>query len=177
MPGGRWAWAGLALLLAGCREKVATGPEQILPNQIVEGIVLHETDSGRRLYTLEAERALVYDAAHRVEVVRPHVTFYDEAGAVFSYLDAMEGVILSRTEDLVARRNVVVRTADSTVLRTDSLVWSNARRIVLTDASVDISTPEGEVHGQGLVSDAGLNRIEIRSEVHGRSDYDFGTGQ
>jgi len=166
------ALAAGVLVFACSEQAVPTEPIE-LPSQVVEGFVLHENASGERLYTLEAETAYVYDPEERVEVLRPNVRFYDAKGEVHATLVAERGSILSRTEDLVARGSVVVRTADSTVLRTDSLVWRNPVRLVRTDAWVEIETPKGRVEGQGLVSDAGLTRIEILSEVTGTSDYEF----
>lgn len=161
------------LIAAGCRGEPPVEPGGELPNQVIEMFALHETNSAGQLYMLEAETAYVHDSDQRVEVVRPQVTFYNEEGGVHSVLIADRGTIQSRTEDLVARGNVTVRTEDGTLLRTDSLVWSNGPRIVHTDAPVDISSRDGEIHGQGLVSDAGLSRIQIKSEVRGTSSYDF----
>jgi LPS export ABC transporter protein LptC len=163
-------------LAAGCKEKPVPASTQTLPNQVIEQFTLHESASGERLYSLEAQQALVYDADQRVEVVRLHVRFYDEGGAVSSVLDADSGTIY-RSENLVARGAVSVRTADSTVLLTDSLAWNNPAQQVRTDAPVEISTPKGRVSGRGLVSDAALSHIEIQSEVTGTSDYDFETGR
>ncbi|MBM3332419.1 LPS export ABC transporter periplasmic protein LptC, partial [candidate division WOR-3 bacterium] len=147
------------------------------PNQEVDAFTLHESSSGKRLYTLEAQRAYVYDPASRVDVSDLRVLFYDEVGGVNSTLVAEEGSIYSKNEDLVARGQVVVRTSDSTVLKTDSLAWSNQRRLVRTDADLVIETPRGRVEGKGLVSDAGLTKIDILSPVQGTSDYDFETGK
>ncbi|UCG44195.1 MAG: LPS export ABC transporter periplasmic protein LptC [candidate division WOR-3 bacterium] len=161
------------LLLGGCGEEQNESGTTVLPSQIVEGFVLHESSSGTRLYTLEAETAYVYDAEARVDVFMPRVTFYDREGAVHATLDADRGAIFSETDDLVARGNVLVETRDSTRLRTDSLTWNNREQLVRTDAHVVIQTPKGKVEGIGLVSDAGLERIEILSEVTGRSEYRF----
>jgi LPS export ABC transporter protein LptC len=167
----------LLLLVAGCRDKEMVGPAPTLPDQVIEAFTLHESSSGERLYTLEAQRAYVYDAAQRVDVTGLRVLFYDDAGGVHSTLVADEGSIYQKNEDLVARRNVVVRTADSTVLRTDSLGWSNLMQVVRTDADVVIETPRGRIQGKGLASDAGLERVDILSPVKGSSDYDFETGE
>jgi LPS export ABC transporter protein LptC len=164
-------------MLAGCRDKPVCGPNPVLPNQIVEAFTLHESSSGKRQYTLEAQKAYVYDPAQRVDVTGLRVLFYDEAGGINSTLVADEGSIYSRYEDLVARGHVVVRTSDSTLLMTDSLSWSNQKRLVRTDAELVIETPKGRIQGKGLISDAGLNRIDILSPVEGTSDYDFETGQ
>ena len=165
------------LLLASCDDKPVCGPNPVLPNQVVEAFTLHESSSGRRLYTLEAQKAYVYDPAQRVEVTGLRVLFYDEVGGINSTLVADEGSIYSKNEDLVARGHVIVRTSDSTMLSTDSLAWSNLRQLVRTDADLVIETPKGRVQGKGLVSDAGLTKIDILSPVQGTSDYDFETGE
>ncbi len=164
----------VAIVLAmGCREGQTEPETSQLPDQVVEGFTLHESASGERLYTLEAETAYVYESQQRIDVCLPVVYFYDEDGQVHATLEADQGAIYSRTDDLVARGDVFVQTADSTLLWTDSLCWSNRTRQVKTDARVEIETPRGWVAGQGLISDAGLNKIEIQSEVEGTSEYRF----
>ncbi len=171
-------YASCIMLVAGvvgCREDQPASSPTALPSQVVEGFVLHESSSGERLYSLEAETAYVFEAEERIDVSGPRVRFYDEEGLVHATLVADRGLILSRTNDLVALGNVLVETADSTKLTTDSLCWNNSTRIVRTDAHVEIETPNGRIAGKGLISDAALSRIEILSEVEGTSDYEFGT--
>lgn len=177
--GGRAAFCTLVAMLAmllACNDKPVCGPNPVLPNQEIDGFTLHESSSGKRLYTLEAQKAYVYDPAQRVDVIGLRVLFYDEVGGITSTLVSDEGSIYSRNEDLVARGHVVVRTSDSTLLETDSLAWSNQRRLVRTDADLVIGTPKGRIEGKGLVSDAGLTKIDILSPVQGTSEYDFETG-
>lgn len=175
--GWRW-WSGLVsqvifLLGSGCHnEKVATVSGN-LPDQVVVEFRLDESTSGQRLYTLVADEAVVFDAEGRIDVRQPRITFYNERGDVHSILSARAGAIFTKTEDLVAWGEVVVRTADSTVLITDSLAWSNRHRVVRTDAPVVIETTRGRVMGQGLIADAGLTKIEFLSEVRGSSSYEW----
>ncbi|MFO7638032.1 MAG: LPS export ABC transporter periplasmic protein LptC [bacterium] len=163
-------------LFVGCRESDPVVESGARPDQIIEGFTMHESASGERLYKLEADTAYVFERDGYVDVARLVVTFYSENGEVHARLVADEGTLQSRTNDLVARGNIVVRTADSTLLRTDSLGWNNDVRLVRTDAPVEILTPRGDVRGQGLVADAGLTRIQIQSEVTGKADYRFETG-
>lgn len=172
----RMLYAACCMLLA-CREEPVCGPNPVLPSQEIDGFTLHESSSGKRLYTLDAQKAYVYDPVQRVDVTGLRVLFYDEVGGITSTLVADEGSIFSKNEDLVARGHVIVRTSDSTNLTTDSLSWSNQGRLVRTDADIVIETPKGRIEGKGLVSDAGLNKIDILSPVHGTSDYDFETGK
>jgi LPS export ABC transporter protein LptC len=169
--------AACCCVLLACHDKPVCGPNPVPPNQVVEAFTLHESSSGKRLYTLEAQKAYVYDPVQRVDVLGLRVLFYDEVGGVNSTLVADEGSIYSKNENLVARGHVIVRTADSTMLATDSLAWSNQRRLVRTDAELVIETPKGRIEGKGLVSDAGLTKIDILSPVQGTSDYGFETGK
>ncbi|MCR4424436.1 MAG: LPS export ABC transporter periplasmic protein LptC [candidate division WOR-3 bacterium] len=161
------------LVISQCKDASIPSPGENLPDQVVYGFVLHESASGKRLYTLNAAEAVVREPEGRIDVKSPIVTFYDEGGGVYSTLRAELGVILTRNEDLIARGNVVVQTAESTRLYTDSLVWNNTRKVVLTDAGVTIESPKGRIVGQGLIADAALNKIEIVSEVRGSSSYEF----
>lgn len=169
------AYVFFIFILLGVRCKEGSMPDvsEGLPDQIVHEFVLQESASGRRLYRLTAIEAVVLEREGRIDVKSPEVVFYDDGGAVYSRLRADAGVVLSRNEDLVARGNVVVETAESTRLYTDSLVWNNTRKLILTDAVVTIESPKGRIVGKGLVADAGLNKIEIVSEVRGSSNYEF----
>jgi LPS export ABC transporter protein LptC len=153
-------------MLAACTQKdskkVVMEPP---PNQIIEGFRLTETVDGRVFYDLTADRAFIYEEAKRIDVTRPCVRFYDEDRGITSTLTSETGMVNSQTSDLTARGSVVVTTKDSTVLETDSLVWRNKEQLIMTDAAVNMRSPEGTIAGIGLVSDANLKKIEIKSTV------------
>lgn len=160
-------------LWIGChKEKVVTSLD-VLPNQVIFDFTLEESMSGRRLWSLCAVRATVWDDESRIDVDTIKIIFYDENGGPYSQLTANQGSAFTRSDDLTARGNVVVTTIDSTILLTDSLAWNNTKRTVCTDADITIRTLKGTVVGKGLVSDASLTRIEIKSEVRGTANYDF----
>ncbi len=169
----RWLIAGF-VSWSGCQHRPGAELSAILPDQVVRDFRLDESVSGRRLYSLNADSAVFWEEKGIIEVTGPEVVFYDEQGASYSVLVAQSGTVWTKTEDLTARWGVVVKTKDSTILSTDSLSWSNSRRLIYTDAEVVILTPRGRLLGKGLVSDAQLNKIEILSEVQGQGDYEFG---
>jgi LPS export ABC transporter protein LptC len=125
------------------------------------------------MYYLYAEKAFVYDEPQKINVVKPFIIFYKENGDVNSTLKAISGWVNSKTSDLFAKDSVLVQTSDSTILRTDSLVWDNDHKVITTDAWVRIESKQGLIQGQGLISDAGLKKIEIKSSVTGKSHYEF----
>lgn len=166
---------GCLLLLGSCseeeREKVA---EEELPSQIVDNFQMQESKSGKELYFLKGRRAFYYDKRSEIVVLEPHITFYGPAKEVTSVVVCDSGAISNRTSDLVAYGHVVVTTSDSTILYTDSLAWFNRRAKIETDAEVTIASGEGTVKGKGLISDADLDRIEIKEEVSGTTPFSVG---
>lgn len=163
----------VVVVAVSCDEPGTRVDSSVLPDQVIEDFRLDETSSGERLFSLEAGRAEVREDSQIVELKSVRVLFYDDTGGVYSVLTAREGTIWRLTENLVARGGVEVRTADSTILVSESLVWSNGPRRVHTDAPVAVRTPRGEVRGVGLESDAGLERIQMKSEVRGTSNWRF----
>lgn len=144
-----------------------------LPSQIVTDFTLFESASGMKLYRLTAEKAFIYDETEKISVNKPFIIFYNEDGSVSSTLTALSGRVNSRSSDLFAQDSVVVITSDSTILHTDSLVWKNFEQLITTDAWVKIESRQGLIEGQGLISDAALKKIEIKSSVTGKSHYEF----
>jgi LPS export ABC transporter protein LptC len=161
------------ILSASCRESEPKASSENIPSQIVEGFRLTESVSGKKLYQLQAVKAYLYESLNKIEVTEPKIIFFDEAGKEFSTLVAHSGSVNNKSSDLIARNEVIVQTQDSTYLYTDSLVWLNNRQIVTTDAWVKINSKQGNIEGQGLISDAGLKKIEIKSAVKGKSNYQF----
>jgi LPS export ABC transporter protein LptC len=161
------------LLFTVCQEDKSLNSNYTLPNQVIRDFELNEAASGRRLYSLTARVAVVREDESRIDVETLKVIFYDDADRPYSWLVADIGTVWMKTEDLVSRGNVRVETGDSTVLKTDSLAWSNSRRIIHTGAEVIIESPKGVIVGTGLVADAQLNKIEIMSEVRGSGSYEF----
>lgn len=161
------------IIFIACRESEPKAGSENVPSQIVEGFRLMESVSGKKLYQLQALKAYIYEASNKIDVTEPKIIFFDDAGKEFSTLVAHSGSVNNKSSDLIARNEVIVQTQDSTYLYTDSLVWLNSRQIVTTDAWVTINSKQGNIEGQGLISDAGLKKIEIKSAVKGKSNYKF----
>jgi len=164
---------GLFLIILNCPSNNKPVPSETLPSQIVTDFQLYESTSGKKLYRLYAEKAYVYDEPQKITVTKPYIVFYNEDGSVSSTLNALRGQVNNKTSDLLAQDSVLVQTSDSTILKTDSLVWNNQSQIILTDAWVNIQTKQGLIEGQGLISDAAMKKIEIKSSVTGKTHYEF----
>jgi LPS export ABC transporter protein LptC len=124
----------VALLLA-CEEKeIEEKLPKDMPKIILEKLCLTETKSGQKLWTLNADRADVYEEIIKVDEVT--VRFYDESEDEYSVLTAPRGELNTRTHNIFVEDSVYVITNDSTQLRTVSLFWVNDSAKILTDAEV-----------------------------------------
>ncbi|MDH4211799.1 MAG: LPS export ABC transporter periplasmic protein LptC [candidate division WOR-3 bacterium] len=156
-------------LLSACEKKeIEERLPKDMPKIILEKLCLTETKSGQRLWTLNADRADVYDEIIKVDEVT--VRFYDENEQEYSVLNAPRGELNTRTHNIFVEDSVYVVTSDSTRLFTESLFWLNDSARILTDAYVKILKRDGTViEGKGLRTDPRLSRIEIIGETKGTS--------
>lgn len=163
----------LAVLSCACPSNNKPANQETLPSQIITHFKMYESTSGARLYLVYAQKAYVFNDAQKITVDSPYVVFYYEDGSVSSVLLARRGYVDTKNSNLFAQDSVIVRTRDSTILYTDSLIWHNQEQKITTDASVRIISKQGLIQGQGLVSDAAMKKIEIISSVTGKSEYEF----
>lgn len=160
------AAAAAAVLLAGCEERakpslISLGENEIPSQQSWRSTVTF-SDSAVVKAVLWAGHIAVYENRHETLLGDSiHVDFYDQSGQRTSMLSAQRGRVDDRTRDFEAFEDVVVTSEDGTVLRTDSLFWTNAERKIHTEAFVDIRSATEQIRGQGLVSDQSLKNYRI----------------
>ncbi len=162
----------LPILFLFCQKSSAPKEEKTPPSQITFSLEMEESISGERLYRIYAEKSLLYEEKGEIAVIEPRVYFFTD-GRVTSRLTAREGRVWLKSSNLLAKGEVVVATEDSTYLFTDSLIWNNSEQRIETDARVKIKNRSSVLEGEGLIADANLSQITIKSPIEGKSDYEF----
>jgi LPS export ABC transporter protein LptC len=154
------------LLLTACEEKVrpavAPGMSPDIPSQESWNSTVTFTDSAHLRAVLWSGHISVYTPREYTlldESVR--VDFYNEFEQHTSVLTARRGKVNDRTRDFEAYDNVVVVSDSGTVLKTDRLFWTNATRLIHTDAFVEITSPNEQIRGHGMESDQSLKNYRI----------------
>lgn len=148
------ARTGTAELPAG---RPGLGP----PDQVVENGEHVITALGVKKAVMVAEQLVFYNQAGKVYGDTIQVSFFDDGGAFQSMLTALEGEMSQRTEDMIARGNVVVRGSGSTI-RTEELHYDPRRNLVTSDVPTEINQMGNVIRGQGVESDPALTDIRIR---------------
>ncbi|MGQ0722822.1 MAG: LPS export ABC transporter periplasmic protein LptC [Candidatus Eiseniibacteriota bacterium] len=168
----RWLALGLLLLglLPGCRSgdsnPAAMQEPSRAPNEGMRGVRIQNIRVGDTRWVLAADSASVFRETKRVEAYPVEVNFFEEERHV-STLTAKLGILLQTTDDLEARGDVRVVTDEGTVLETEVLFWDHQRALIHTEEFVRIEKGEDVLTGFGMEADPGLNRIDIRRNVHG----------
>lgn len=140
----------------------ATGADQVMLE--VEHYLSRD---GIRRGILQADTALTFDDASRIELRRLEIRFFDEAGGDRGLLSALEGDYLLAAGDMTVHGEVSLsgrlRSEGPSVLETDSLVYDSAADELSTDARWTLTHPDGTIEqGRGLVTDPALENIRVR---------------
>ncbi len=163
-PGLMAALAMLGLFLAGCQGEGPAGESRSSPqaDQEIQGFTLTQTQDGRRVWSLRARQALVFEESDRVEASGVTVDFYGEESSLQSTLTARNGIITRRTNAIEVEGSVVVTAVDGTVLTTDRLVWDERTGKIRSDRAVRVTKGTDVVTGSAMEADPDLKNLKVK---------------
>jgi LPS export ABC transporter protein LptC len=154
-------------VVSGCEEKIkpsvlSTMDSRSLPQQESWNSVITISDSGRVCAIIHAGNVRIYDTTQQTELSQGvFARFFGPTGKQTSYLTSDEGSVDENTNDLEARKNVVVVSSDSSRLRSERLYWSDHRQLIYTPDFVTITTAKERLQGHGFESDQGLKHYQV----------------
>jgi LPS export ABC transporter protein LptC len=165
------ALAALALMLGGgCGEEPeqpTLAPPGEVPDQVLWDFTTTDSDSGRLAWIFQAEQALLFSKAKRLESRGISVDMYGEDGGLNSTLTADSGLIDQQTGAMTALGDVHVVSAQDYELRTEVLHWDREREIFHTDAYVEVRHGENLYTGYEMECDRNLEHLHIRRDPQG----------
>lgn len=173
-----WVWAALALLLgSGALVYFTRNLHNDVPTQSVEAlrpgvdvelrdVRFSETRSGVRKYLLEADSA-TYSATGVSKIQRIAVRFFDRDGRETMRMRADEGDFSGTSQQATVRGSVVLNGAKGLVLETDHLTYDKGSDLLVTDAVVRLSSPQGRLSGRGLVLHPQQEKLSLLHDVSG----------
>ena len=131
------------------------------------------TDKGLERAQLEADTAYFFEDNTRIELERVHTTFYTATGAKDAVLTSQRGTYNSRTNNMIARKNVVVVSEDGRRLTTQELLYNQQRNEISSDSAFVMTEPNRRLEGIGFRSDPNMKNIRI---LKGASGFARGHG-
>jgi LPS export ABC transporter protein LptC len=130
-------------------------------DQVMYNARLKITDQGLSRAQLESDTAYFFDDNTRIELEKVHTTFFTATGEKNAVLTSERGTYNSRTNNMIARGNVVVVTEDGRRLTTPELIYNQQRNEISSDSSFVETEPTRRVEGIGFRSDPDMKNIRI----------------
>src|SRR4029077_12518751 len=136
-------------------------------DQIMYGARFKLTDQGLARAQLEADTAYFFDDNTRQELENVHTTFYTITGAKDAVLTSRPGTINNRTNNMIARKDVVVVSEDGRRLTTPELIYNQQKNEISSDSAFVMTEPNRRLEGVGFRSDPNMKNIQILSGAKG----------
>ncbi len=160
-------FCAVALLFFGCEEKtlpsvISTIDSRTLPQQESWNSTIVVSDSGRISAIIVAGYIRVSELSRQTQMSQGvKVRFFNREGKQTSILTSEEGSVDEATNNLEARKNVVVVSSDSSHMTTEQLFWDNQRQLIYTPEYVQIKTVKEKMNGHGFESDQSLKHYRV----------------
>ena len=134
-----------------------------LPDQIFKNYTSIETEMGKRKFKLWTEVFEYFSIKKEVFCKDSMmITFYDaDVDTVTSILRSHEGFWEKRSNNLMAIKNVSLKSADMKSLYTDTLYYDDRLQKFYSESDVMFITQTDTLYGTSFTSDINLNNIEI----------------
>jgi LPS export ABC transporter protein LptC len=136
-------------------------------DQVMFGARFKLTDQGLQRAQLEADTAYFFDDNTRIELQNVHTTFFTVTGAKDAVLTSRYGTTNTRTNNMVARKNVVVVSEDGRRLTTQELIYNQQKNEISSDSAFVMTEPNRRVEGIGFRSDPNMKNIKILKGASG----------
>ena len=161
-----------ALLVVACSSKkeppVAThSPLADSADQVMYGASFVLTDKGLSRAQMQGDTLYFFEDNSRIESENPHITFFTATGAKDAVLTARHGTSNTRTNNMVARGNVVVVSEDGRHLTTQELIYNQQKNEISSDSAFVLTEPDRRLEGIGFRSDPNMKNIQILKGVSG----------
>lgn len=136
-------------------------------DQIMYGASFVLTEKGVAHAQMHGDTLYFFDDNTRIESEKPTITFFTSTGAKDAVLTALHGTSNTRTNNMIARGNVVVVSEDGRRLTTEELLYNQGRNEISSDSAFVMTEPNRRLSGIGFRSDPNMKNIQILKGASG----------
>jgi LPS export ABC transporter protein LptC len=136
-------------------------------DQVMYGARFNLTDEGVSHAHLISDTAYFFDDNTRIELEKVNITFFTATGLKDAVLTSRVGTYNSRTNNMIARKNVVVVSEDGRHLTTEELIYNQQRNQISSDSAFVMTEPNRRLEGIGFRSDPNMKNIQILKGASG----------
>lgn len=136
----------------------------MIPDQESFNTTMILTREGKKVAYVWAKHVLSFNKIHQTKLKDSiSVDFFDRDGKHKSLLTAMEGIVYTTNNDMMALGNVIVTSDNGWVLKTERLRWKNYEQKVIADTNVVFITDKDTLYGDYFESDPDLKQYIIKN--------------
>jgi len=146
---------------------VAHSPLADSADQVMYGARFNLTDEGVSRAHLVSDTAYFFDDNTRIELEKVNIVFFTVTGLKDAVLTSRRGTFNSRTNNMIARKNVVVVSEDGRRLTTEELIYNQQRNQISSDSAFVMTEPNRRLEGVGFRSDPNMKNIQILKGASG----------
>ena len=140
-------------------------------DQSMDGMHMIETQEGAKEWEVWSDKALSFKAKERLELQKVKAVFFSEKGVTFT-VTGNRGVVQVKTKDLKVEGDVVTRSSNGYVFKTESIDYeSKARKLTAPHAVKMTGPPDAANHalkltGASMRASLKASTIEVERDVH-----------
>ncbi|HJQ52505.1 MAG TPA: LPS export ABC transporter periplasmic protein LptC [Gemmatimonadaceae bacterium] len=165
------ALLGCTILIACSSKKeppvAAHSPLADSADQVMFNASFMLTDKGLSRAQMQGDTLYFFDDNTRIESDNPHITFFTATGAKDAVLTARHGTSNTRSNNMIARGNVVVVSEDGRRLTTEELIYNQFKNEISSDSAFVLTEPDRRLEGIGFRSDPNMKNIQILKGASG----------
>jgi LPS export ABC transporter protein LptC len=136
-------------------------------DQVMYGARFNLTDEGVSRAHLVSDTAYFFDDNTRIELEKVNITFFTVTGLKDAVLTSRRGTFNNRTNNMIARQNVVVVSEDGRRLTSEELKYNQQTNQISSDSAFVMTEPDRRLEGIGFRSDPNMRNIQILKGVSG----------
>ncbi len=158
----------LVLTVASCEKEPSqdiTFDKSRAADEVFTDFVTQESDSGLTQWKLTAPKGSRFKEKKLIVLERPTIVFYDEKGSPRTTLVSDAGEYYEARRDMLAYGHVVVTSVAGDVLETDSLLWDNTQKKIVSNSFVKLTRQGDVITGYGLECKEDLRAVDIKRSV------------
>lgn len=163
---GRGGLFAALLLGAACQGRGVSPTETQVTrdtaDQVMVGMSTRNYEKGVLRNHVDADTAYFHQIRQTIDFRGLTMRFFDAQGNQKSTLTARRGVFNSVNNSLDARGQVVVRSNDGSVLRTEHLVYDQSLNAIRSDTAFTYDSPTEHLTGASFTSDVEIRNVQVQ---------------
>ena len=167
----------MVALLAACNDGGGVKPSTVVSasdsaDQVLYGFVHFLTRDGVREGQVEADTAYFYDPTQTTVLRNMKLVFIDSAGNENATITSKVGTYKWQTGNMTADTNVVLRSHDGRILKSEQLFYDAAKKELSTPLDFTFDKDDDHVEGKGFRSDMKFEHV-VASQPKGTVKQGF----